>query len=76
VSDLPVHCQVCGVPYCVDSVNLAVILEVIAAVFTIAVRDILCHRIVTVVDERLKARDFVRSRWCRRRAMPNGSPPY
>jgi len=56
----------------VDSVNLADILEVIAAVFTVAVRDILCHRIVTVVEERLKARDFVRSQWCRHRALPNG----
>jgi len=65
-----------GVSYRVDSVNLADILEVIAAVFTVAVRDILCHRIVTVVEERLKARDFVRSQCCRHRVIPNGSPPY
>ena len=73
-----VHFQVCGVTCRVDSVNLAYILEVITAVFTIAVRDILvfCHRIVTVLEERLKARDFVRSQWSRHRAMQNGSPPY
>jgi len=76
LSELPLHCQVCGLSYSVDSVNLADILEVIASVFTVAVRYILCHRIVTVVEERLKARDFVRSQWCRHRAMPNGSPPY
>jgi hypothetical protein len=77
-SELSVHFQVCGVTCRVDSVNLADILEVITAVFTIAVRDILvlCHRIVTVLEERLKARDFVRFQWCRHRAMPNGSPPY
>ena len=64
MSELPVHCQVCGLSYRVDSVNLADILEVIAAVFTVAVRCILCHRIVTIVEERVKTRDFVRSQWC------------
>ena len=72
MSELPVHCRF--VPYGFGKSGRH--FGRYCCRFTVAVRDILYHRIVTVVEESLKARDFVRSQWCRHRAMPNGSPPY
>jgi hypothetical protein len=75
--ELPLHFQVFWISYLVDSVNLTNILEVIATLFVVAVKDTLCRRIVMwLFWINARARNFVRSQLCRRRMVPNDSPPY